>query len=133
MWNYKKIYKPGYHRSHKSGRVYEHVLVAEKILGKPLPKNAVVHHIDGNGLNNNKNNLVICENDTYHKMLHRRRKAFLACGSASWLPCCYCGMYDSVENLYINPRGSQRHIECHKKYMAKYNKEKRAKDNYKGV
>src|SRR5258708_7905836 len=41
---------------HKS----EHVLIAENVLGRPLKKNEVVHHFDGNKSNNTHSNLLIC-------------------------------------------------------------------------
>lgn len=37
-------------------------------LGKDLPKGVVVHH-------HNANQLVICEDGEYHKLLHRRMEA----------------------------------------------------------
>jgi HNH endonuclease len=57
------------------GRVGLHVLVAEKALGKPLPKGAIVHHVDGNTLNNAPSNLVICQDQAYHCLLHKRQRA----------------------------------------------------------
>lgn len=49
----------------------EHVVIAERALGHPLPKGATVHHVDENKSNNANTNLVICENNSYHKYLHR--------------------------------------------------------------
>lgn len=65
--------KEGYVRVLIDGKMYrQHVLLAEKALGKQLPKGAVVHHVDGNGTNNDTNNLVICQDQNYHLLLHRR-------------------------------------------------------------
>jgi hypothetical protein len=59
-------------------RVYEHILVAEKALGRKLvnlgkgnPMSEVVHHIDGNKQNNAPSNLLICTHK-YHIELHHR-------------------------------------------------------------
>lgn len=62
-------------------RRYEHILVAEKALGRPLksfgkghPDSEVVHHIDGDKTNNAPSNLLICTH-RYHTELHHRLEA----------------------------------------------------------
>lgn len=62
-----------YSKSASRGRVFEHVFIAEKALGKPLPVGAVVHHVNGVKSDNANSNLVICESNAYHKHLHGRQ------------------------------------------------------------
>lgn len=55
--------------------------LAELALGKNLPKGACVHHVDGNPLNNESSNLVICPSHAYHMLLHKRlRQALIVTG-----------------------------------------------------
>lgn len=55
----------------------EHVILAEKALGKSLPKKAVVHHMNENPIDNHTPfNLVICPDQAYHFLLHRRMRAW---------------------------------------------------------
>jgi hypothetical protein len=119
-YGYLRIYVPDHPRSHK-GYVLSHVVEAEKIIGKPLPQSAVVHHIDGDRLNNSPANLVVCENDQYHKYIHRRERALIACGHADWVKCIYCGVYDSPDSMrvysYSFYGASGRHSECQSKYV----------------
>ena len=52
----------------------EHILIAERVFGKALPKGATVHHVNGNPRDNRNCNLVICEDQKYHMLLHKREK-----------------------------------------------------------
>lgn len=121
-----RIWNPEHLRADKQGYVQEHILIAEKALGKSLPIKAVIHHVNNNPGDNFPNNLVICQDNAYHKLIHRRTRAFAACGHASWRKCVHCKKYDSPENLTIcgntiyhkyceKTHGQKRRIKCLRK------------------
>lgn len=91
--------------------VGEHVLVAERALGKPLPPGAIVHHVDHDGLNNAPTNLVICPSTAYHMLIHKRERALDACGHADWERCKRCTQYgDPALMKRVNKQF--RHYQC---------------------
>lgn len=112
--------------------VTAHKLIVEKVLGRPLPEGAEIHHVDGNGLNNAHKNLVVCPDRAYHALLHRRTEAFEKCGHADWYKCVLCKEWDAPENLSLyvpkdqkTPRGM--HLRCNKEYKRrKYGKRRYA-------
>lgn len=77
----------------------DHVLVAEEALGFELPRGVEVHHVNENPADNRPENLVVCQDRTYHKLLHMRQNALDACGNANWRKCPYCKQYDDPENM----------------------------------
>jgi hypothetical protein len=64
----------GHHRADPNGYVKEHLVIAEKALGKPLLSKHPVHHFNDLKADNANTNLVICENNAYHKLLHARQR-----------------------------------------------------------
>jgi len=84
-WNWKggKIETPfGYFRVHmpthpyadKGGYVAEHRLVMEKHLGRYLKPEEIIHHINGNGLDNRVKNLKLCSSKSAHQKGHKKRR-----------------------------------------------------------
>ena len=69
-------------RANANGYVREHILVVEKVLGRFLPKGVEVHHINGKRNDNRPENLIVCQDSAYHKLIHQRQRAFDACGHA---------------------------------------------------
>ena len=72
------VYMPNHYRSGPNGYVYEQIIIAEKILNRPLKyfkqgsvDNEIIHHIDENKKNNELSNLLICT-EGYHRFLHGR-------------------------------------------------------------
>lgn len=104
-------------------RVLEHRAVAEKALGHALPKGSIVHHVDKDETNNRPSNLVICPNQAYHKLIHRRQDAFEAVGNYEARRCMVCSKHDLVENMV--PWGARKyehyaHKECRNAIHRKY-------------
>jgi len=93
----------------------EHQWVAEKALGKPLPAQAEVHHVDLTRTNNAPTNLVICQDAEYHDLLHQRTNALSVTGHAHWRKCRFCERHDAPDNLYIS-KTNVHHRECMNAY-----------------
>ncbi len=94
----------------------EHVMIAEKAIGKTLPIGAVVHHVNGVKDDNRNENLVICPSHSYHKLLHVRQRAMEETGNPDFRRCEICGEWDSTELMYIRKdKAGQWHRACSSK------------------
>ena len=75
---YVEIKVPGHPETSKRGYVYEHRYIAEKLLGRPLKENEVVHHIDRNKANNSPENLLVLTKEEHTRLhsedMHRHYK-----------------------------------------------------------
>jgi hypothetical protein len=90
----------GYPAKQIDGKLrFDHVRIAERVLGKPLPKNAVIHHANEIKTDNRHENLVICPGRAYHNLLHVRLDALKECGNPNWKRCGYCKKYDDPETM----------------------------------
>ena len=98
--------------------------IARRALGKKLPRGSEVHHIDKDPSNNSNDNLVLCQDKSYHKFLHQRANAYYACGNPNWRKCSFCGKHDDPKNLYIY-KGICYHRKCStentRKWRRKFN------------
>ena len=117
----------------RTGLVFVHLLIAERILGKPLRRSAEVHHVDEDKTNNAHQNLVLCDSRAYHALLHQRQRALEACGDPSALRCLVCGRYDRQDEMVIvidkqgrEERRRGRHRDCAARAMLKYRKKRAA-------
>lgn len=122
------INRDGYRIVGTKGRTLEHRLIAQAALGRPLPPKAVVHHVDGDRLNNNNLNLVICPDQAYHYLLHMRQDALTVCGNANYVRCYICKVYDAPSNvtqLYSRPEVAY-HKSCRARQARETRKAKKA-------
>lgn len=108
----------GYRVIHSGKKqVLEHRLVAEKAIGHALPKTAIIHHVNGDKTDNRNINLVVCPDEKYHQLLHRRQDAINNSGDPDKRRCRHCGLYDDRDALYFPPgKDSGFHRSCRQKF-----------------
>lgn len=102
-------------RADVRGYVRDHIVIAEHALGRALPAQAVVHHVDGNESNNKNSNLVICQDNIYHGLIHKRMRAYLATGNVSSVKCVYCKRWGTIGEAGMDRQpysGGPYHLIC---------------------
>lgn len=93
MSDYKELYLPSHHRAKRNGMVDEHIVLAEKIIGRDLKDDEVVHHKDYNRKNNSLENLMIfCSNSAHITFHHGGELIALEDGTYDCVSCLesYC-------------------------------------------
>jgi hypothetical protein len=99
---YIEIHLPGHHRARKNGYVFEHILVAEKKIGRQLAPGEDVHHINKNKQDNSPGNLdVLSKSD--HSALHGAEKE----KTGEIITCSVCG-----KEFYSKPSHVKRRVTC---------------------
>ena len=108
------------------GYVFRYLLIAERALGRAIPKGCDVHHVNEIPDDDRGGNLVICEDTNYHRLLHRRTLALREFGDSNAHKCKYCKQWGLDLRTYS--RSAWHHIECHKKALIESYKRRRAKN-----
>ncbi len=94
-------------------RKYQHIAIAERALGHALPPAAEVHHVNEDKSDNRPENLVICPDARYHRLLHMRMRAIAAGHPAHYRRCYGCGEYDDPVGMYAKPNTAHiKHRTC---------------------
>lgn len=89
---YVRVICHGHPRAYRDGYVLEHILKAEHALGKALPPAAIVHHHDEIKHHNENSNLVICQDNAYHRTIHARMRVLASGHSPHLYQICWrCG------------------------------------------
>lgn len=108
-------------RGDKGERILAHRLRAERALGRPLPVGVVVHHADGS--KSPTAPLVICPDEKYHKLLHRRMKIVKAGGDPNRdRLCSRCGKAKPLSEFHLDRANREGRVQycrpCRNKYVA---------------
>lgn len=87
-------------------RKYRHRVIAADTIGRPLPPRACVHHVDGDGRNNTRRNLVICQSSAYHNLLHARQRVRARGGDPNVEAWCYhCRVLRPLTLFWVRKTG----------------------------
>lgn len=76
---YRKILIHNHVRADKHGYVFEHIVILEQKLKRNLFPKEVCHHVDGNKLNNDPNNLINFKDHASHQAFHRKLQSASKC------------------------------------------------------
>lgn len=124
---YAMVYYPNHPRANHNGYVREHIISAERVLGKELPMKSVIHHPFGR---KDDKIFVICQSQKYHMFLHVRERAYRACGNVNWRKCCFCKKWDHPNNIVYHGKGTY-HMDCKIRYdRIRYRKKMREESGY---
>ena len=111
------IYLPNYKHSQINGYIRIHRLIYSLLLGRPLKRTEIVHHIDGNKLNNKIENLKLLNSNSEHyykhfnKIKQNKRICFNCKSNKTYMVKRNFGLYPNWHNINNN------NVLCHKCFM----------------
>lgn len=88
---YVLLKRHGHPMADSRGYVYEHRLVAEQMLGRPLRPAEVVHHLNHIKTDNRPENLQVLPSRAHHHVEHRSRSDLRRPSEPNELTACACG------------------------------------------
>ena len=68
---YEMVYMPTHHRADSTGCVYEHIVIAERKLGRKLRDGECVHHLNEIRNDNREENLIVFKTKADHAAFHQ--------------------------------------------------------------
>lgn len=117
---YIEITMPNHPNARKNGTILEHRLIAEQKIGRYLKSSEVVHHIDGNKVNNIEDNLIVFRTNADHTRFHKigvmkdMKDGTYICPvkEKEICKCVHCGKY------FVKNKKKHRYCstECYNKY-----------------
>ncbi len=66
--------------------------------------------------------VVLCQDRSYHRLLHRRTRAYRASGHADWRRCLHCEEHDDPGELTITQDDQAHHPHCITTYIRLFTK-----------
>lgn len=109
---YVEVLMRNHPRARKNGYVFEHILVAEQKIGRPLLPDEEVHHIDKNKQNNSPDNLLVVrktDHHLYHPEHYENRK------TGKEIECCIC-----KKKFYVKRAALAKRQTCSKECVKIY-------------
>src|SRR5262249_30734370 len=103
---YWMISQPDHPRANSLGFVFEHIIIAEKALGKPIPLHIEVCHPNGDSLDNSRGNLVVGPKG-YSKVLYKRLRALRVCGNPNARQCQFCRAWGVPDDTWREQKSSK--------------------------